>query len=196
MNIRILKSLADIFPSFSPIETTDDPAMFQRQINTFRIFRVDIDVPHMALVRRLREIPLVLYFFGQFQQRLDIFPRIPTIFAAIQMNRFGASVNDPVIGRIHGDPANIAFQYSIPMPPGVSGAIETVESYAGKNRLRTLFTSVNGIDDLFFKVRLELPRTSHGGPNVSDTTKNDHSRLRPCIEAICFSHTAASKIFG
>src|SRR5262249_57122737 len=128
-------------------------------------------------------------FCEQSHQRLDMFPRIPTIFAAIQMNRFGASVNDPVIGRIHGDPANIAFQYSIPMPPGVSGAIETVESYAGKNRLRTLFTSVNGIDDLFFKVRLELPRASHRSPNVSDAAKNDNSPLRPCIESISFRHT-------
>src|SRR5215470_13368265 len=104
------------------------------------------------------------------------------------MNRFGAGVNDPIIGRIHGDPANIAFQYSIPMPPGVPGAIEAVKSYTSKNRLRTLLTSVNGIDDLFFEVRLELPRSSHRSPNVPDAAKNDHPGLRPRIESICFSH--------
>src|ERR1700756_1976008 len=104
------------------------------------------------------------------------------------MNRFGAGVNDPVIGRIHGHPANIAFQHSIPMPPGVSGAIETIKSYAGKNCLRTLLTSVNGIDDLFLEVRLEFPRASHGGPYVSDAAKNDHSRLRSRIQSIGFSH--------
>src|SRR4029077_21194252 len=105
------------------------------------------------------------------------------------MNRFGAGVNDPVIGGTHGDPANIASQHSIPMPPGVSGAIETVKSYACKNRLRIMLASVNGIDDLFFEVGLEFPRTSHGGPNVTDAAKNNHSRLRPRIESICFSHS-------
>src|SRR4030095_14862929 len=98
------------------------------------------------------------------------------------MNRFGSGVNDPVIGRIHGDPANIAFQHPIPVPPRVSGAIEAVESYSRKNDLWILLAPVNRIDDFFFEVGLEFPRTSHGGPNISNAPKDDHSRLSPRVE--------------
>src|SRR5215510_2959080 len=143
---------------------------------------------HVALMRRLRKIPLVFYFLRHFYERLDFFQRISAIFAPLQMNGLGTSINDPVMGRIHGDPANIAFQHPIPVPPVVSGAIETVESYSCENDLWILLTSINGIDDFFFEVGLEFPRTSHGGPDISDTPKNDHSRLSSCIETIRFGH--------
>src|SRR5262244_868501 len=112
------------------------------------------------------------------------------------MNRFGSSVNDPIIGGIHGDPANIALEHPIPVPPVVSGAIETVESYSRENDLRILLTSINRIDHFFFEVGLEFPRTSHRGPNISDTSKDDHSRLRPCIETIRFGHNRFLQLFN
>src|SRR5262245_22924128 len=136
---------------------------------------------HVALVRGLRKIPLVFYFLRHFYERLDFFPRISGILAAIEMNRFGSSVNDPVIGRIYSDPANIALQHPIPVPPVVSGAIETVESYSRENGLWILLTSIDGIDDFFFEVGLEFPRPPHGGPDISNAPKDDHSRLSPCI---------------
>src|SRR5262249_42439694 len=104
------------------------------------------------------------------------------------MNRLGSSVNDPVIGGIYGDPANIAFQHPVPVPRVVPGAIKAVESYSRENDLRILFTAINGVDDFFFEVGLEFPRTSHGGPDISDAPKDDHSRLSPRIETIRFSH--------
>src|SRR5215510_16574793 len=143
---------------------------------------------HVALMRRLRKIPLVFYFLRHFYERLDFFPRISAILTAIQINRLGSSVNDPVIGRIHGDPANIALEHPIPVPSVVSGAIEAVESYSRENDLWILLTSIDGIDDFFFEVGLEFPRTSHGGPDISDAPKDDHSRLSSCIKTIRFGH--------
>src|SRR5262245_25992457 len=112
------------------------------------------------------------------------------------MNRFGSGINDPVIGRIDGDPANIAFQHPIPVPPRVSGTIEAVESYARKNDLWVVLASVSGVDDFLFEVGLEFPRTSHGGPNISDSPKDDHSRLRACIETIRFGHNGLLQLFN
>src|SRR5262249_49479291 len=184
VNIRVFESFTDVFPRLPAIETADDSAMFQSEINTFGIFGIDVDMTHVALVRRLRKIPLVFYFLRHFYERLDFFPRVSAILAAIKMNWLGSSVNDPVIGGIHGDPANIAFQHSIPVPPVVSGAIEAVESYSRENDLWILLTSINRIDDFFFEVGLEFPRTSHGGPDISAAPKDDHSRLSPRIETI------------
>src|SRR5262245_1843341 len=150
---------------------------------------------HVALMRGLRKIPLVFYFLRHFYERLDFFPRISAILAAIQMNRLGSSVNDPVIGRIYSDPANIALQHPIPVPPVVSGAIEAVESHSCENDLWILLTSINGIEDFFFEVGLEFPPTSHRGPNISDTSKDDHSRLSPCIETIRFGHNRFLQLF-
>src|SRR5262249_56183081 len=107
---------------------------------------------HVALMRRLRKIPLVFYFLRHFYERLDFFPRIPAILAAIQVNRLGSSVNDPVIGGIHGDPANIALQHPIPVPTVVSGAIEAVESNSRENDFWILLTSITTLDNFFFKL--------------------------------------------
>ena len=74
MNIRIFESLTYIFPRLPPIETAYDSAVLQSKIETFGIFRIDVDMPHVALVGGLRKIPLVFYFLGHFYQRLDFFP--------------------------------------------------------------------------------------------------------------------------
>src|SRR5262245_14036381 len=188
VNIRVFEPFTDVFPRLPAIETADDSAVFQCEINTFGIFGIDVDMTYVALVRGLRKIPLIFYFLRHFYERLDFFPRISAILAVIQMNRLGSSVNDPIIGGIHGDPANIAFQHPIPVPPVVPGAIETVESYSRENDLWILLTSINGIDDFFFEVGLEFPRTSHGGPTISAAPKEDHSRLSSCIKTIRFGH--------
>src|SRR5262249_22526946 len=110
--------------------------------------------------------------------------------------RLGSSVNYLVIGRIHGDPANIALEHPIPVPSVVSGAIEAVGSYFRENDLWILLTSIDGIHDFFFEIGLEFPRTSHGGPNICDSTKSDHPRLSPCIETILFGHNRFLQLFN
>src|SRR5262249_51076950 len=113
VNIRVFESFTYVFPRLPAIETADDSAVFQREINTFGIFGIDVDMTHVALVRGLRKIPLVFYFLRHFYERLDFFPRISAILAAIKMNWLGSGVDDSVVRRIHGDPANIALQHPI-----------------------------------------------------------------------------------
>ena len=59
VNVQIIDPSADVFPSFAAVETPNDAAMFETQIDRARIFRVDMDVAHVAVVRRLG-IPPVL----------------------------------------------------------------------------------------------------------------------------------------
>src|SRR5215475_5230198 len=97
MNIRVFESFTYVFPRLPAVETADDATVFQCEINAFGIFGIDVDMTHVALVRGLRKIPLVFYFLRHFYERLDFFPRISAILAAIKMNWLGSGVNDPVI---------------------------------------------------------------------------------------------------
>src|SRR5262249_1005090 len=74
VNIGVFEPFTDIFPRLPPIETADDSAVFQREINTLEIFGIDVDMTHVALVRGLRKIPLVFYFLRHFYERLYFFP--------------------------------------------------------------------------------------------------------------------------
>src|SRR5215510_13529917 len=68
VNIRVFESFTDIFPRLPAIETADDSTVFQCEINAFGIFGIDVDMAHVALVRGLREVPLVFYLLRHFYE--------------------------------------------------------------------------------------------------------------------------------
>ena len=56
MNIGVFESFADIFPSLSPIEAAHYPAVLDAEIDGLGIFRIDVDVANVALMRRMWEV--------------------------------------------------------------------------------------------------------------------------------------------
>src|SRR5215510_9252080 len=58
VNIRVFEPFTDVFPRLPAIETADDAAVFQCEVNTFGIFVIDVDMTYVALMRGLRKIPL------------------------------------------------------------------------------------------------------------------------------------------
>src|SRR5688572_12917547 len=193
MNVGILEPLADILPGLAAVKASNDAAMFESQVNTVRIFRIDVDMTHVPLVRRMRKIPFVLNFGGHLGKRFKLLPGTAPVFAAIEMNRFGSGVNDAIISWVNRHPSNIAFEGALPMPAGILSAVQTVKGYACKDNLLRMFTSVNGIHHTIFEVRLKLPRTAHRSPNISDPPKQNHSRLSTRIESVGFSHFCPSE---
>ena len=194
MNVRVLESFTDIFPSFPTIEAAHHAAMLDAEINRFRIFRIDVDMANVALVRRLRKVPLVLHLLRHFSEGLELLPGVAAVLAAIEMHRLRAGVNDALIGRIDRNPSDIAFKHPLPVASRVFGTIETVECNSGKNGFGTLPTTVHGIHDLIFEIGLKLARAAHRSPDISDAAKNDHSRLCSRIESIGFSHKSPPQL--
>src|SRR5215831_21302482 len=54
VNIRVFESFTDVFPRLPAIETANDAAVLQCEINTFGILGIDVDMTYVALMRGLR----------------------------------------------------------------------------------------------------------------------------------------------
>ena len=57
MDIQIVNATADILPGRASVKAADDPAMFQADVENFRIIGVDEDMAYMLSVRRPRIAP-------------------------------------------------------------------------------------------------------------------------------------------
>src|SRR5687768_15738298 len=97
---------------------------------------------HMAVMRRLGEVPLVLNLCRHLDERLEFLPRIAAVLAAIEMNRFSSGIDHSIIGRVDRDPANVALERPLPVFAGIFSAIQTVESHPGKNNLGRALAAV------------------------------------------------------
>ena len=57
MDIQIVNATADILPGLASVKAADDPAMFQADVENFRIIGVDEDMAYMLSMRRPRIAP-------------------------------------------------------------------------------------------------------------------------------------------
>ena len=136
MNIEIVDALADIFPGLAAVEAAHDAAMFEAEINCLRIVGVNVNVTHMAVVRRLRIPPVFTHGLRQCFECGDLLPAIAAVFTAKQPDGLDARVYDSVIVRVHRDRANIAFEHLRPTLAAIDGAIEAVMGHPDKNCFR------------------------------------------------------------
>jgi hypothetical protein len=109
VDIEIIDAFADILPASAAVEAAHDSAMFDAEIDDARVVGMDEDITNVALVRLLREPPVLASGFRHVLQRGQFLPMIATVLAAIERNGFDAGIDDLVNRRINGNRTDIAI---------------------------------------------------------------------------------------
>ena len=121
---------------------------------------------HVLAVRRTRESPFLFHFRRQSLNADELFPALAAVFAAIQMDRFDADVDNLLIGRINGHGANVTFKDPIPAHSSVIGSIEPILRNAKIDDIGLAAQAIDGVDGSGFERNRDIfPRTIFRAPD-------------------------------
>jgi hypothetical protein len=171
MDIQIVNATADILPGLTSVKAADDPAVFQADVENFRIIGVDENMAYMLSVRRPRIAPFGFDVWRQILDAGQFLPSLAAILATVQVNRFDTHIDDSLIRGIDGYSADVAIEHPAPTLTGIVGAVEAILGNTEIDNVGSTAEPVYGIDGA------GLERNGHTLPGTVLGTPDEQSLL-------------------